>query len=336
MAEVQQRASREMEPALVLDTTMSETQPIGFTASPLPKAPAVSGPTTEEVEETSGRSNSLSSPATSRPVSGLPENADNAFEEISLMDTSHSQRMSSSQRASAEASRPQSMTNPFDDDQFEEPVSPVDSGSDYSEPSTPKSSRPVSMLPPATNENVSMEDNTQTPVASKTRSIEQVPPATKPSQQWTSLTQSNRGSGQSDLKINTLSQSQSDSESQSSSSVPQTPSITVSPEPGSPEGSNYSDSPPQSPRSPSTPTVPVSPMTPQEAHMSINSLQSIALSDLDEDYSPYSEEQVDNVLSTPRGEWSSALEKAKQFGDFAECLGSTSPSRHALAAKHAI
>ena len=41
-------------------------------------------------------------------------------------------------------------------------------------------------------------------------------------------------------------------------------------------------------------------MTPQEAHMSIDSMQSIALSDLDEDYDHLSAEQIDDVLSTPR------------------------------------
>jgi hypothetical protein len=41
-------------------------------------------------------------------------------------------------------------------------------------------------------------------------------------------------------------------------------------------------------------------MTPHEAHMSIDSMQSIALSDLDEDYDHLSAEQIDDVLSTPR------------------------------------
>ena len=70
--------------------------------------------------------------------------------------------------------------------------------------------------------------------------------------------------------------------------------------PASPEGSNYSGSPPQSPKSPRAPTVPVSSMTPQEAHMSIDSLQSIALSESSLDYDHLATEQVDDVLATPR------------------------------------
>lgn len=307
MADVEQRQLHEMEPAMVLETTMSETTPAGFTASPLPKTPLVSRPNSEQPE--SSPANDLSddvqtaSPTTSRPASGPSPFAENAFEEISLVDHSQSQRSSSSQQPSAIALRPVSALTPAQlmaAEDEEAPISPIDSGSDYSEPSTPKSSRPTSIRPSAVRDDTAIEDSVETPVASRqSKSMEQQSPTKKPSQQWSSLALSNRGSGQSDFKINTSSHTQSDASSQGSSSVPQTPTITVSPELQSPEGSNYSGSPPQSPTSPSTPIVSVSPMTPQEAHMSINSLHSIALSDLDEDYD-LSAEQIHDVLNTPR------------------------------------
>ena len=81
----------------------------------------------------------------------------------------------------------------------------------------------------------------------------------------------------------------------------QTPTIEISSGPDSPDGSDYSGSPSQSPeQSPRTPSIPISPMTPQEAHMSIDSMQSIALSESSLDYDHLSSEQIEDVLATPR------------------------------------
>lgn len=77
----------------------------------------------------------------------------------------------------------------------------------------------------------------------------------------------------------------------------QIPVITASPYAPSPPGSDYSGSAPQSPQ---TPKLPFSPMTPDEAHMSINSMESVALSESSLDYDHLSSEQVNDVLTTPR------------------------------------
>lgn len=222
----------------------------------------------------------------SRPTSSRPESARNAFQEISLVDNSGSQRSSTST-----SEQWQSGSQPEEAEEI--PPSPIDSGSDYSEPSTPKTSRPVSMDPSANGEGVEV---TKTPKAT-TQTDDNGTPTKKPSQQWSSLTQK-RTSEQSNLKVDAFPPR---AQSMRGSGQYTFPSITVSPEMQSPEGSNYSGSPPQSPRSPSTPTVPVSPMTPEEAHMSMDSLQSIALSELSqEDYESVSAEQMGDVLSTPR------------------------------------
>lgn len=75
------------------------------------------------------------------------------------------------------------------------------------------------------------------------------------------------------------------------------PVITASPYAVSPEGSDYSGSAPQSPQ---TPKMPLSPMTPDEAHMSINSMESVALSESSLDYDHLSSERVNDALATPR------------------------------------
>ena len=311
MEEVEQRTSGEMPPRTMLDTTMSETNPTGITPSPIDETPLVPRPTSEQSlpsPTNSGSDYSQSpSPTNSRPTSGRPESAADAFEEISLADNSQSDEEFGS-HPSPVVSRPVSElpegifldTEPAD----ELPPSPIDSGSDYSEPSTPNISRPASMHPVSAGENLPLEDNSETPIASasaKSIEQEQQTPTKKPSQQWNSLANSNRSSGQSDLKVDTApSRPESFTQSHSSASEPPTPTITVSPEPDSPEGSDYSGSPPPSPRSPSTPIIPVSPMTPQEAHMSIDSMQSIALSELSQDFDHLSADEIDDVLSTPR------------------------------------
>ena len=302
MAEVEQRQSGEMPAGMALDTTMYET-----TGSSRPVSEQeIRSPTN------SGSDYSQSpSPTKSRPTSGRPESAANAFEEISLLDNSQEQRESGSHIPIIEASdvsRPASALPEGiamgADVEEELPPSPIDSGSDYSEPSTPNVSRPTSMHPAAAGESLPIEDNSETPIASASvRGIEQKQPTpTKnPSQQWNSLTQLNQSSRQSDIQVDTpSSRPQSFSLSQSVPSEPPTPTITVSPHPDSPEGSDYSGSAPASPRSPSTPTVPISPMTPQEAHMSIDSMQSIALSELSQDFDHLSADEIDDVLSTPR------------------------------------
>lgn len=75
------------------------------------------------------------------------------------------------------------------------------------------------------------------------------------------------------------------------------PVITASPYAPSPEGSDYSGS---APKSPQTPKMPFSPMTPDEAHMSITSMESVALSETSLDYDHLSSEQVNDALATPR------------------------------------
>ena len=155
MADIEQRQSREMEPAMVLDTTMPETTPAGFTASPLPKTPLVSRPASQRPGASLanfkfGFSQSPS-PATSEPASSRPQSAEHVFQEISLTNDPQSQRSSGSQQASAGASpifyqvSEQRQSIPLASHDVEElPPSPVDSGSDYSEPSTPLTSRPTS------------------------------------------------------------------------------------------------------------------------------------------------------------------------------------------------
>lgn len=75
------------------------------------------------------------------------------------------------------------------------------------------------------------------------------------------------------------------------------PVVTASPYAPSPEGSDYSSSAPQSPQ---TPRMPVSPIAANEAHMSVNSMESIALSESSLDYDHLSSEHVNDALATPR------------------------------------
>ena len=328
MADVEkQTQSEETENSMILDKTASETNLTNSSALPLAKTLMASRPTSEQPPQSPTDSDSGSdysqyqSPATSRPASLRPQDTDGAFEDVPLEEKAQYQESPMSGDLQAEVSseeRPEPIQTqsevPAAEGIEEIPQSPTYSGSDYSEPSTPKTSRPNSTHAGVTSESITLEDSTQTPTAARQSQLSQSPsrtlapqeeeqqtPIKTPSQQWNSLGQSSQCSRQSALEVDTSSsRPESLVESSALSSEPETPKITVSPLSQSPEGSDCSGSPPTSPKSPNTPTVPLSPMTPQEAHMSIDSLQSIALSESSLDYDHLSADQVEDVLATPR------------------------------------
>ena len=306
-----QRLSSEMEHDMILDTTVSETRSAGFTASPLPKTPIGSRPTSHapqsptdidsdtdsDIDSDSDYSQS-ESPTNSRPTSFLPQSVDDPFEEVSLEEKPQSQTNSLLYDSPAETSNGSSsdsmhlQNNVLGAVKVEEmPQSPTSFGSGYSEHST-TGSRSASIHPRTSVGSVPIE-------VDQASREEMRPTETKtPSQQWDLLANSTQTSQQVVCEIDTSSlRPVSLLESEEPSSEPQTPRITVSPLSQSPEGSDYSGSPPQSPN---TPTVPLSPMTPEQAHMSMDSLQSIALSETSLDYDHLSADQVDDVLATPR------------------------------------
>ncbi|KAK3722005.1 hypothetical protein LTR37_002821 [Vermiconidia calcicola] len=164
-----------------------------------------------------------------------------------------------------------------------------DSGSEYSEPPTPKTSRPSSIHLTATGAEVPTEE-------------QQTPNATRQSQgSLVSQHQSRPASGKNELVVDTSSpQIEGTVDSNMPIQEEERPMISTSPQPVSPIGSHYSGSPPQSPSSPAMTNVPLSPMAPHEAHMSISSMQSIALLESSLDYDHLSPDQVEDALATPR------------------------------------
>lgn len=90
--------------------------------------------------------------------------------------------------------------------------------------------------------------------------------------------------------------------------VDASPYTTMDAIPVSPPGSDYSGSAPTSPVSSKSASA-FSPMTPQEARRSIDSMQSIALSESSLDYDHLAAEQVDAAMSTPKVSGATHLRK---------------------------
>ena len=317
------RASKDGD--LAIDAKMSETSPAGSTELP----PA---PTHNESRPTSHQSNSPSdsgseysdykSPATSRPTSQRLQSTHDALEEVSLEEEEEeeeeavqSQRHSGSDHGESEAPRdhrPASL--PGDEEVEEPPQSPADSGSEYSEPTTPNRSRPASMHPQ--NFSLSLKDQFEDDEPdTSTLQPSTIAESSVESHEEQSTTEVTQADIKSPATLQSVSQ-QPKWHKRTSSLQPasqqhhwhrrttslQPPPLQVlnAAQPQSPEGSNCSDSSPQSPNAPNMPTIPLSPMTPDEARMSMGSMQSIELSESGIDFDDVSEQQVDDVLATPR------------------------------------
>jgi hypothetical protein len=280
-----QQQHADMAQTIVLDTTMSESPVTALTASPLPKTPVPPTPTIEEPTSPSDSgseySDDFQSPANSRPSS-----MEQSYMHEDVVDASEA--MSETDRRVSDIESRAASTDVANLDGEVTSIEPVATSQGVEVKSTDPLDleRPASEVieGPASFEDVPLGDEEQTPVE---------PPIVLLADAMTEA--------RPELEAATAGhQLPSEPMPDDSASDRQPPAIKVSSGPPSPDGSDYSGSPTQSPSSPSISSVPISPMTPQEAHMSIDSIQSIALSVSSLDYDHLSSDQVDDVLSTPR------------------------------------
>ncbi|KAK5175452.1 uncharacterized protein LTR77_000591 [Saxophila tyrrhenica] len=284
------RSSEMAANTMVIDTTMSGTDVAGLTASPMPQT-AKPVEEEEEAEEDSDSASDYSdddefqSPPNSRPPTTYAKNAERPAREdmtedekttskTAELDLNNGSRPGSIQLVEADA---------VEGAAAERPQTPALSEGVSSELETQKGSTAEPKEVPADFEDVPLEAE-QTPTASR-----KAPPHLEDLQ--ASLPKP-------DLVLKTTSAQDEVPEATSEpASERQTPTIEVTSGPYSPEGSEYSNSPAASP---STPSFSMSPRTPQEAHMSMDSMHSVALSQSSLDYDHLSSEQVEDVLATPR------------------------------------
>lgn len=275
--------------SMVLDTTISDAPVVGLTASPLPKtaSPNENVADSQEDSESDYSDEEFESPADSRPISSQAHEVQAVVE-----DKAEEEDVQLTPEADQEGAR--TIYRPVSMQHREDAVTGATNAAQTVTESSPASE--------------AVESN-QVPVLAGTDELEEVPlePMSEP-------IESNPGSGLSEVRrqfdekpelaLDTSARPQEivvAAEPLDAESARQTPKISVSSEPDSPDGSDYSGSPAQSPvQSPQTPIIPISPMTPNEAHMSIDSLQSIALSETSLDYDHLSKDQVEDVLATPR------------------------------------
>lgn len=268
--------------SMILDTTMTETPVAGLTASPLPKTASTSEETSEDQadSESDYSDDEFESPSNSRPTS-------------------------------TEAK----IEQPLMEDKAEEQIESTDGEQQHD---TEIRSRPASVqteeasvggavdVQSVHHDTLSVPDEVEVDGVSglpQTEHLVEVPfePVQEPD-----VPNPEEGEAAADEVSDerpelALDTSPTNQDMTKTSSARETPTISVSSEPDSPDGSNYSGSPARSPaQSPQTPTIPISPMTPNEAHMSIDSLQSIALSESSLDYDHLSKDQVEDVQATPR------------------------------------
>jgi hypothetical protein len=284
--ESQEPSQDEAHNNIMLDTTISESPISGLTASPLPKTPIAPTVIVDEPSDSgseySDDDDDFQSPDNSRPTSIEPQpEPETSYDTVNEGDETGQEQQAESipdghspeptSPAPAEETQPDVLELPETD--TEEPKAqpePVDSDSSVESTSKARSSSVFEDVP-----------------------LEEEKPA---SESPVDATVDVIGRKES---IHTAAADTSSLEGTTEDSMAdhQGRANEVSSRPDSPDGSDYTGSPPQSP---STPSFPISPMTPQEAHMSIDSLQSIALSESSLDYDHLSSDQVEDVLATPR------------------------------------
>lgn len=286
-----------------------------------PQSPTYSGSDYSDYQSMTG----------SRRTSSRPQSNPYALEDVSLADEPQLLRHSGSDYGETQESR-ESMPNSTHGEDIVEavevaeevegvegvegveeveeaaPQSPMDSDSEYSEPQTPNRLRPASMHSRALHNHIEkhLVDEEPVPQAAVELDLNQRPRV----QQTTTV----EPLAESYPPVTLTPAPQPVRWHKRTSSLqPPPPTIPTAVLPVLPEVLDYADYVPATPESPGLTEGPLSPLTPSEARMSMDSLQSIALSETGLNFDDMSEEHVKSALATPRLSEQQHLRKASSL-----------------------